>query len=424
MTRQGLNLCTDDDAPPADRSTYAAGPYAGDLADASPDASPPPPWLRGGSTWGDWYRRKAPQLRVSAAAYGILLCLMVCDLYFGREIPGAVALGMIPPAFAALLPPWATARLAGATMVAAGVLTLHHNDTGSGSRVIHLSVVAGLCVVGVWASATRVRHTVQLGKARSATLILQRTVLEPIPADLPGYEVSALYLPADVDTKVGGDMFAVVRSRHGMRVLMGDVRGKGVGAIATAATLMACFREAAHYEPSLPGLAARLEERIAQLDEERAGPADERFATAVLFAFDEPNHLRMLSCGHTPPVHLRAGRAVELELPISAPPLGTAGLYDDLEYAEYRVSYVPGDVLVVVTDGVTEARDQAGRFYPFGERLARWAHYGSQRLAHELITDVTIHTGGRLEDDAAVLVVRRSPVPEPFDDRDQVRKVA
>ncbi|MCF2526304.1 PP2C family protein-serine/threonine phosphatase [Yinghuangia soli] len=356
----------------------------------------------------DWLSRNRSAVGTGAAAYAILVGLFLVGVFVDAEIPGAVALGIVPAAFAALCPPWAVARLAAAAAVFAAYLTMEYENTGTATKAIHLGVVVGLGVVGVWASATRVRHSIQLGQARSATLILQRTVLEPIPTDLPGYEVSALYLPADLETKVGGDMFAVVRSRHGMRVLMGDVRGKGIGAVTTAATLMACFREAAHYEPSLPGLAARLEERIAQIDEERAGPADERFATAVLFAFDEPTHLRMLSCGHTPPLHLRSGRAVELELPINAPPLGTAGLYDRIEYAEYRVSYVPGDVLVVVTDGVTEARDPAGRFYPFGERLIRWGHHGAQRIANELITDVTIHTGGRLRDDAAVLVVRKA----------------
>lgn len=369
-------------------------------ADAAPSADPPIP-------------RAWPALRVSAAAYLLLAVLFLTDALLDASVPGAVMLGIVAPAFAALCPPAATIRLAAVSTVLAAVLVGCFEDTAPAVKAIHLGVVVGLGAVASWGSVTRARHGLQLGRARSATLILQRTVLEPIPADLPGYEVSALYLPADTETRVGGDMFAVVRSRHGMRVLMGDVRGKGVGAITTAATLMACFREAAHYEPSLPGLAARLEERIAQIDEERAGPADERFATAVLFAFDEPNHLRMLSCGHTPPVHMRAGRAVELELPINAPPLGTAALYDEIEYAEYRVSYVPGDVLVVVTDGVTEARDQAGGFYPFGERLARWAHHGSQRIAHELITDVTIHTGGMMHDDAAVLVVRRSAPADP-----------
>ncbi|WP_436777084.1 PP2C family protein-serine/threonine phosphatase [Yinghuangia sp. YIM S09857] len=400
MTRQELDLCADD-APSADRQPEAAR--------SAPRASA----SDGKATLRTWLRHNRAAVRNGGAAYAVLLALFCAGLFAGDALPGAVALGIVPPAFAALCPPWAVARLAAAATLGAAFLTTAYDDAGPGTKAIHLCVVVGLGAVGVWASATRVHHTLQLGQARSATLILQRTVLEPIPADLPGYEVSALYLPADLETKVGGDMFAVVRSRHGMRVLMGDVRGKGIGAVTTAATLMACFREAAHYEPSLPGLAARLEERIAQIDEERAGPADERFATAVLFAFDDPTHMRMLSCGHTPPIHLRGGRAVELELPINAPPLGTAALYDETEYPEYRVSYVPGDVLVVVTDGVTEARDPAGRFYPFGERLIRWSHHGSQRIAHELVTDVTIHTGGRLHDDAAVLVVRKSPVEAP-----------
>jgi hypothetical protein len=352
-----------------------------------------------------WLHRNRSAVRVAAVAYGVLIAVFCTGLGVDPDVPCAVALGAVPPAFAARCPPWAVARLAGTACLGAAALVSRIDDTTTATA--QLGVVAGLGAVGAGASAARVRHASQLGQARSATLILQRTILDPIPADLPGYEVSALYLPADQETKVGGDMFAVVRSRHGMRVLVGDVRGKGIGAITTAATLMSCFREAAHYEPGLPGLAARLEERIAQIDEHRAGPADERFATAVLFAFDEPDHLRMLSCGHTPPVHLRDGRAVELELPVSAPPLGTAAVYGEVEYTEYRVGYVPGDILVVVTDGVTEARDPAGRFYPFGERVADWAGHGARHIAQELITDVTVHTGGRLHDDAAVLVVRR-----------------
>ncbi|NUU24390.1 MAG: serine/threonine-protein phosphatase [Streptomycetaceae bacterium] len=374
MTRHEIELHTDD-APSADRrepGTVRARPRMPGAHDESGDKSGDEP--RDKPRIRDRLRRYRSEARLTVVAYAVLITLMCA---------------------------------------AACAVTVVCADAGPTALAVGLAVLVGLGATGVWASTALVRHTSQLGQARSATLILQQTVLDPIPADLPGYEIAALYLPADQETKVGGDMFAVVRSRHGMRVLMGDVRGKGVGAIATAATLMSCFREAAHYEPGLPGLAARLEERIAQIDADRAGPADERFATAVLFAFDEPDHLRMLSCGHTPPLHLRGGRAVELELPSGAPPLGTAGLYGAMAYQEYRVGYLPGDVLVVVTDGVTEARDPAGRFYPFGERVVRWAHLGPQRIAQELISDVTAHTGGRLHDDAAVLVVRRKPAEEP-----------
>lgn len=68
-----------------------------------------------------------------------------------------------------------------------------------------------------------------------------------------------------------------------------------------------------------------------------------------------------------------------------------------------------GDTLILYTDGVIEARDQAGVFYPFAERAAQWAECNPKALLQHIRRDLLAHAGGRLGDDAALIAIHRPP---------------
>lgn len=68
-----------------------------------------------------------------------------------------------------------------------------------------------------------------------------------------------------------------------------------------------------------------------------------------------------------------------------------------------------GDTLILYTDGVIEARDQAGAFYPFAERAAQWAECNPKALLQHIRHDLLAHAGGRLGDDAALIAIHRPP---------------
>lgn len=346
--------------------------------------------------------------RATVAAYAAILAISLIDALIDPAIPGAVALGLVAPAAAGVCSRRQVAGLAVVSTVSAVVLVTWYESTTVTSKVIHVTVVGGLGLVALGVTSTRLRREAQLRHARSVAMTLQSAVLEPVPPRLSGLDLASLYMAAEAETLVGGDFYAVVQGPHGIRMLIGDVRGKGLPAVNTAAALMASFREAAYHEKDLTEVAARLEGRVHRLTSERTGPPGERFATALLMAFDEPDRLRLITCGHTAPIMLRDGSARELELPDIAPPLGLAPLYPGgVRYVEHSVDFGPGDTLVATTDGISEARDAEGQFYPAAARLAGWSRAWPQHIVLHLYSDLRGHTGGPLQDDAAALVLQR-----------------
>ncbi|MCT7357284.1 serine/threonine-protein phosphatase, partial [Streptomyces sp. 15-116A] len=150
-----------------------------------------------------------------------------------------------------------------------------------------LTAVGG--VLAVAACAARVRRDRGMVRMRTVTEIIRRTVLRPLPPRWGGLDHAGVYLTADAEADVGGDFYDIQPGPHGTRVLVGDVQGKGLGAVEAAAALLSAFREAAYHEPELTVVAEHLEARLLrQRGRLRAlGSRDgvDRFATAVLIGF-------------------------------------------------------------------------------------------------------------------------------------------
>ncbi|MEW2259789.1 PP2C family protein-serine/threonine phosphatase [Streptomyces sp. NPDC047869] len=194
-----------------------------------------------------------------------------------------------------------------------------------------------------------------------------------------------------------------------MRIMIGDVRGKGLSAIGEAANLLGAFREAAHRHATLPDLAATLEQSVTRYlaDFELTAEAGERFATALLLEIPDEDHIiRMISCGHPPPLLLSPTGILTVPSLHPAPPLGIAGEGPDA-YVVDRAAFEPGDTLLLYTDGVIEARDPDGRFYNLQTRVAQWNRASPASLLHQIQRDLLAHTHGRLSDDAALVAVHR-----------------
>jgi serine phosphatase RsbU (regulator of sigma subunit) len=209
---------------------------------------------------------------------------------------------------------------------------------------------------------------------------------------------------------------------------MGDVRGKGLGAIELATDVLGMFRELAHEACTLGELAARLDAGLS-----RGGMGrHEEFVTALLVEIDpESGRTSIFNCGHPAPLLIpaecgdAATRCVTLmEVPVPAPPLGLLTLGDTTD-AQLSCALLPDDQLLLYTDGVTEARDARRAFYPLPERVSalaaraaaspaagkavlRSVSSGSSRqgLLDLLRADLHKHVGAPLDDDAAMLLVR------------------
>lgn len=194
--------------------------------------------------------------------------------------------------------------------------------------MVQLVTIAVLSVLVVFLSAVRERRSRQLAQVRSVAEAAQHVLLWPLPNRIGPLQVACLYLAAEDEAQIGGDLYAATRTEHGTRVMIGDVRGKGLPAIGEAALLLGAFREAAHQHTTLPTLAAGLEQSVARYlaDFEPEDEAGERFATTLLLEIpDEDPITGLTSCGHPPPLLLRPGEAVTV-IVHPAPPLGWAAL--------------------------------------------------------------------------------------------------
>ncbi|WP_439942600.1 PP2C family protein-serine/threonine phosphatase [Streptomyces sp. BBFR115] len=250
----------------------------------------------------------------------------------------------------------------------------------------------------------------ELRRARAVAGAAQNALLRPLPPRLAGLGLAAAQLSADRGAAVGGDLYEVIATEHGVRVVMGDVRGHGLAALGTVAAVLGSFREAAHDEPGLPGVLRRLERALArhQRTREPHHPAAEDFVTLLLLEITDDGRLKALNCGHPWPHRLRGRRAEPVSTAGPLPPLGAFPLPYELPTADLG-RHLPGDTLVLYTDGVVDARDARGRFFPLPSVLAEVAGAGplsARAVLRAVFAALLRHTGHRPRDDAAVLVIR------------------
>jgi serine phosphatase RsbU (regulator of sigma subunit) len=228
--------------------------------------------------------------------------------------------------------------------------------------------------------------------------------------------VESRHLPATQGG--GGDIHDVMATPFGVRLLIGDVMGTGLPANRTGLAVLNAWRDLACTEPSLPAIAVRLHALIARSEH------PERFVTALLANFpvtDEPSGAgaadpaaaswaELVCCGHPPPLLLRGGpemRTATFTEPYAAPPLGLLDLADGW----CRASVIPagdGDQVLLYTDGVSEARDAGGRFFPLSQVTAEavgGAGADRTNLLDALVASLEDHVGDRGCDDILLLLV-------------------
>ncbi|MFF8677179.1 PP2C family protein-serine/threonine phosphatase [Streptomyces sp. NPDC015237] len=285
-----------------------------------------------------------------------------------------------------------------------------------GKGVIHyvdslteLITIATVAALAVFVNAFVRRTDERLAIAREIAETAQRAVL-PEPAErIAGFEIAACYEAAQAGAFIGGDLYAVQDSARGVRLIVGDVRGKGMGAVAAVAVVIGAFREAAEQEATLEAVAQRLERALAREGTRREGlDAFEGFTTAVLAELPHgAGTVRIVNRGHPPPLLLHGdGTVGPLPARESALPLGMGELGVWPDRAE-ETAFPGGATLLLYTDGLSEARDERGEFYDPNARLSGRVFRHPAKLLETLARDVRRHSGGGMADDMALLAVRR-----------------
>jgi serine phosphatase RsbU (regulator of sigma subunit) len=321
------------------------------------------------------------------------------------DVLAGPALGYLP--LLALGPAFASVRCGVRQTALVGVLALglcalladYDGVLGRRQNNMLLLSIAGVTVASALASLGRRQRERELANVRTIAEVAQRVLLRPVPRWTGPIRIAVNYTSAVAEARIGGDLYEVVKAPAGVRVLVGDVRGKGLEAVETAAAVVGAFREAAYDEADLVGVVTRLESTL------RRVLSGEEFVTAVLAEYDD-GRLDLLSCGHPPPLLLDAdGGARFAESPSPSPPLGLTGLAE-VRPRPSRLPFTRGDQMLFYTDGVIEARDSQGRFYPLAERAGLLKAAAPEQALEDLRADLMLHVGGTIADDAAMLLIR------------------
>jgi serine phosphatase RsbU (regulator of sigma subunit) len=337
--------------------------------------------------------------------FAVVVGVALVDVLAGPGV-GFLPMLSLGPALAAISrPPLPTALIGMLALICGALLAVYDGVSGSGREAVALSAIAGVTVAGVLASTERGRRETELADFKAIADAAQQILLRPVPSRIPPVEVAVRYVSAVASARIGGDLYEAVGVRGGVRLIVGDVLGKGLPAARTAAVVLGAFRESAYDAADLAEIAARIEASLQHQE------AEEEFVTAVLAQVSADGGLvEILNCGHPSPLLARDGQVTAVEPPEASLPLGLAGLTAEVR----EVSTMPlkhGDRLLFYTDGITEARDRQGVFYPLERSGALLGLPDLGAALDRLIEDILRHVGHALQDDATLLLIGRG---QPF----------
>lgn len=259
------------------------------------------------------------------------------------------------------------------------------------------------------AAALRIRN-VELAEEAAARRVQDRELalahdiqMAMLPRQMPHrpeVEMAAALIPARA---VGGDLYDFILIDDALWFVVADAAGKGVSAALFMAVTRTLFRAIAHSQATASSVTARMNAELARDNEQQF------FVTALVGRIDlRTGELTYSNAGHLPPLHVTSG-GVPATIP--GDDVGIAlGILEDAEYAEGRLMLNSGDLLVVFTDGVTEAVNASGQLFS-DERLARVvaasSTQSSQAVVDAVVGAVTSFAGiTPQEDDITVLALR------------------
>jgi phosphoserine phosphatase RsbU/P len=356
-------------------------------------------------------RRLRQVARVSLPAVAIAV-ISAADLLVGRNV--VLGLVVVAPLLAANIAGPALTATYGVLALAAGVLLGFFDDVYRGgdatrAQMVRLGVIALMTVVAVLLSRYRVQRERRLTQVTKVADAAQRAILLPVPERLGPVSVAVTYESAASEAMVGGDLYGFVATSHGLRVLVGDVRGKGLDAVRMSAQVLATFRERANDHPELPVLMAQLNRTVARVAE-----TDEDFVTAVLAQLTDDGRLSLSNAGHPPPVLVGPGRIRWLDADPAYPPLGLGTGTPNLA----TVRLAPSDRILIYTDGLTEARDTRSRQFFSPEQIVEALDQPGTvgQAMGRLTAGVFDWSGGALHDDMALVLIEYQPNGEPLPD--------
>jgi len=344
--------------------------------------------------------RSRPSAEHVAMAVGAVWLAGFVVLYLATGITVISLLSVAPLIVATVADERRTAIFAG-TAVALTIAAGWWQDTTTDA--IYWARVAVVCVISMMAvvvAGLRRRREERLARMTAIAQATQLALLPPLPPQMTGITIAARYRSATREASVGGDLYEIIPTRRGIRLIIGDVRGNGLDAIRLAGHVLSAFRRSMVASPAMEQVAREVGQAI--------GPylGEEDFVTAALAQIAPTGTLTIVNCGHHPPL-LRHG--ADLQPLTDGQPGLPLGLADD--YSSFTANWSPGDRLLLYTDGLVESRDVHGGFLPEDQIAAALAAPGCDQALDTLMNAVHRHTGGHADDDMALLLLEHSSSP-------------
>ncbi|MFD3698889.1 PP2C family protein-serine/threonine phosphatase [Streptomyces sp. NPDC058646] len=378
-----------------------------------------PVWPGASSRPGAGGRHEVLFTLAQCAPFAIALGVLGIELSPAHDLVTGPVLTTTPALAALTMGPVGTLSAAVLAACVNATSATYNQSWGTQTQLI-IGNFLGIIVVSVasviLSNAVRTRRQTELDQVRRIAVAAQEVVLRPVPELLGPVRAASLCLAAGTGAQIGGDLYEAVQTRYGVRLIVGDVRGKGLSAIRAVAVALGAFREAVHYEDELQEV---MDHCAAALRREAAVPgtysqADlpevlmEGFTTALIAQVSDDQVVQLVNRGHPPPLVLRQGKVQALMPTSPLPPLGLEDLFTGPPATPDSYPFLPGDRLLLYTDGVIEARNSDNVFLPLPETVERIpAGTSPQEFLDEIHRALIHHTDGHLADDVAMILIDR-----------------
>jgi phosphoserine phosphatase RsbU/P len=252
--------------------------------------------------------------------------------------------------------------------------------------------------LGAFAAARDISALKELEVQRSIAETLQQALLS-VPAQVPGLSFGHLHRSATEHAQVGGDFYDLfLLPDYELGIILGDVSGRGIEAANLAALVKNTVKAYAHWQGTPAQVLADTNHLLLQ------SSGEERFVTAFFGRLNlKTGELEFSSAGHPPPALRTAKGEVRLLEQVGR----ALGILPDATFPDAQARLAPGDLLLLYTDGLTEARRDGQMF---GERrlmkyLATQDGVPTAEVPAGLLQEALAFTGGPLKDDLAILAL-------------------